>query len=46
MWILRPVRGEREVGWYSAAYKYLDGLNVIPAYFSLALFPLMTLRGR
>lgn len=42
MWILRPVRGEREVGWYSAAYKYLDGLNVIPAYFSLALFPLMS----
>ncbi|NPA91045.1 MAG: oligosaccharide flippase family protein [Chloroflexi bacterium] len=42
MWILRPVRGEVEVGWYSAAYKYLDGLNVIPAYFSLALFPLMS----
>ncbi len=42
MWILRPVRGEQEVGWYSAAYKYLDGLNVIPAYFSLALFPLMS----
>ena len=42
MWILRPVRGETEVGWYSAAYKYLDGLNVIPAYFSLALFPLMS----
>ncbi len=42
MWILRPMRGETEVGWYSAAYKYLDGLNVIPAYFSLALFPLMS----
>ncbi len=42
MWILRPVRGETEVGWYSAAYKYLDGLNVIPSYFSLALFPLMS----
>ncbi len=42
VWILRPVRGDVEVGWYSASYKYLDGLNVIPAYFSLALFPLMS----
>jgi len=29
------------VGWYSAAYKYIDAVGVIPAYFTIAIFPLM-----
>jgi O-antigen/teichoic acid export membrane protein len=40
--ILTPVVGAFGVGLYSAAYKYIDGLNVIPAYFTLAIFPLMS----
>jgi O-antigen/teichoic acid export membrane protein len=30
------------VGIFSAGLKYVDGLNVIPAYFTLAIFPLMS----
>lgn len=40
--ILTPVVGVFGVGLYSAAYKYIDGLNVIPAYFTLAVFPVMS----
>jgi len=40
--ILKPLKGEATVGLYGAAYKYIDGLNVIPAYFTLAIFPLMS----
>jgi O-antigen/teichoic acid export membrane protein len=31
----------RVVGWYSTAYKYIDAIGVIPAYFTMAIFPLM-----
>ncbi|RME83434.1 MAG: hypothetical protein D6775_08080 [Caldilineae bacterium] len=40
--ILTPVVGAFGVGLYSAAYKYIDGLNVIPSYFTLAVFPVMS----
>jgi O-antigen/teichoic acid export membrane protein len=42
VFILEPVRGSVEVGYYSAAYKYVDGINLIPQYFTLAIFPLMS----
>ena len=42
VWLLKPMVGVAAVGLYSAAYKYIDGLNVIPAYFTIALFPLMS----
>jgi O-antigen/teichoic acid export membrane protein len=42
VFILEPVRGSVEVGYYSAAYKYIDGINLIPQYFTLAIFPLMS----
>jgi O-antigen/teichoic acid export membrane protein len=29
------------VGWYSTAYKYVDAVGTIPAYFTVAIFPLM-----
>lgn len=35
-------RGDREVGWYRTAYQFLDAYNVIPSFFTIALFPLMS----
>ncbi len=40
--ILQPTWGDRVVGFYSAAYKYIDGINIISSYFTLAVFPLMS----
>ena len=39
LFLLRPLAGETAAGWYSAAYRVVDGLTLIPAYFTLALFP-------
>ncbi|MCX7851253.1 MAG: oligosaccharide flippase family protein [Caldilineales bacterium] len=39
--ILTAMVGAYGVGLYSAAYKYIDGLNVLPSYFTLAVFPVM-----
>jgi O-antigen/teichoic acid export membrane protein len=40
--ILQPTWGDRAVGFYGAAYKYIDGINIIPSYFTLAIFPIMS----
>ncbi len=40
--LLHTIRGEREVGWYTTAYKFIDAFNIIPSFFTLALFPLMS----
>ncbi len=37
--LLRATWGDTVLGWYGAAYKVVDGLNVIPSGFVLALFP-------
>jgi O-antigen/teichoic acid export membrane protein len=37
--------GDIVVGWYSAAYKWVDALLIIPSYFTLALFPLLSRRA-
>jgi O-antigen/teichoic acid export membrane protein len=42
LYILQWFAGPSAVGIFSAATKYLDGLNVIPSYFTLAIFPLMS----
>ncbi len=42
VFVLSPTWGNAAVGYYNAAYKYVDGINVIPQYFTLALFPLMS----
>jgi O-antigen/teichoic acid export membrane protein len=34
--------GPTVVGWYQAAYKWVDALLIIPAYLTMALFPLMS----
>lgn len=42
VFILKPTWGDEAVGYYNAAYKYVDGINIIPQYFTLAIFPLMS----
>jgi O-antigen/teichoic acid export membrane protein len=42
VWILQPMHGAAVVGYYGAAYKYIDGLNVVPSLFTIAIFPLMS----
>ncbi|MCX6028292.1 MAG: oligosaccharide flippase family protein [Chloroflexi bacterium] len=42
LWVLQYFSGAVAVGIFSAGVKYLDGLNVIPAYFTLAIFPLLS----
>lgn len=43
--ILQPLKGDEVVGYYNAAYKYIDGLNIIPSNFTLALFPVLARYG-
>ncbi|MDW8101428.1 MAG: oligosaccharide flippase family protein [Anaerolineae bacterium] len=40
--ILQPLKGDATVGYYTAAYRYIDGLNIIPSYFTMALFPMLS----
>jgi len=40
--LLKPIRGDIEVGYYGAAYRYIRALDVIPSYFTMALFPLIS----
>jgi O-antigen/teichoic acid export membrane protein len=40
--MLQAMQGPTVVGWYSTAYKWLDALNIIPAYSTMALFPVMS----
>ncbi len=46
LWILRPLAGAANVGLYSVGLKYLDGLNIIPSVFTMAVFPLMSRYAR
>ena len=41
-WVLYGASSAAALGIFSAGVKYLDGLNIIPAYFTLAIFPLMS----
>jgi O-antigen/teichoic acid export membrane protein len=43
--LLSQMMGDQVVGWYSAAYKWVDAFLIIPAYTVLALFPLMSRRA-
>jgi O-antigen/teichoic acid export membrane protein len=40
--LLQAMQGPTVVGWYSTAYKWIDALNIIPAYSTMALFPVMS----
>jgi O-antigen/teichoic acid export membrane protein len=39
--ILQQIRGETEAGWYNSAYKWVNAINVVPSFFTFALFPIM-----
>jgi len=34
--------GEKVVGWYNVAWKWFNALQIIPSYFTLALFPIVS----
>ncbi len=34
--------GNTVVGWYSTAYKWIDAINIIPSFFTMAIFPVMS----
>ncbi|MBZ0282834.1 MAG: oligosaccharide flippase family protein [Anaerolineae bacterium] len=40
--IIEAFHGARMVGQYSVAYKWISALNVIPAFFTMALLPVMS----
>jgi len=40
--LLQPMRGEREVGYYAAAYKFVDAFGIISSTVTFALFPLIS----
>ena len=44
--LLQPMKGSQVLGYYSSAYKFVDGLNVFPSFVTLALFPVMSRRAR
>ena len=39
--LLQRLQGDAVVGWYDAARKWLDALNIIPSFFTIAIFPVM-----
>ena len=40
--LLRQIKGEAPVGWYNSAYKWINAINVIPSFFTFALFPVIS----
>ena len=40
--LLQPMKGDTVVGWYTAAYKFIDGVNIIPSAFTIAIFPIIS----
>lgn len=40
--LLRALKSDVSVGYYNQAYKFADGLNVVPTNFVLAIFPLLS----
>lgn len=45
VFLLLPISGQVQVGWYNAAYKFINGLLIIPSTLTLALFPLFSNYG-
>jgi O-antigen/teichoic acid export membrane protein len=40
--LLQNLQGDAVVGWYDAARKWLDAFNIIPSFFTVAVFPVMS----
>jgi O-antigen/teichoic acid export membrane protein len=39
--MLKPSYGDEAIGWYDAGYKWLNALQIIPAYFIPGVFPVL-----
>lgn len=39
--LLQRLQGDAVVGWYDAARKWMDALNIIPSFFTIAVFPVV-----
>ena len=44
--ILQAIKGAQTVAQYSTAYKWLLAINIVPAFFTQALFPVMSRQAR
>jgi len=42
VYLLETMKGSMVVGLYSVAYRFLDALNILPASFTIAVFPIMS----
>jgi O-antigen/teichoic acid export membrane protein len=40
--MLQRLQGDAVVGWYDAARKWVDALNIVPQFFTYAVFPVMS----
>ncbi len=40
--LLKPYQGDAAVGWYDAGRKWVDAFNIIPAFFTVAVFPVVS----
>jgi O-antigen/teichoic acid export membrane protein len=40
--LMQQINGPKVVGWYNSAYKWVNAFNVIPSFFTFALFPVIT----
>ena len=40
--LLQQFKGDEQVGWYDSAYKYVRAFNIIPSFFTFALFPVIS----
>ena len=40
--LLRQINGKEVVGWYNSAYKWFNALQIVPSFFTLALFPIIS----
>ncbi|MCB0012545.1 MAG: flippase, partial [Anaerolineales bacterium] len=40
--MMEQINGETITGWYSSAYKWVNAFNVIPSFFTFALFPIIS----
>ncbi len=40
--LMQQINGEEPVGWYNSAFKWVNALNVIPSFFTFALFPVIS----
>jgi len=40
--LLQRLQSDAVVGWYDAARKWVDALNIVPSFFTFAVFPIMS----